>query len=319
MAARPRRDARPYHRSGEHIVAKAMPFLVERVTDPSVPDDVLTPVERTVRGWRDEILEDLGGDTVSAAKRAILDAAVGSKIILSSLDSFLFQLASSGRGMVNRRARHAFRIVNDRMRVADSLVKQLSTLGLDRVERPPVDLGTYLSQRRSSASTAGSGSRQGREDRSRPGIPSTTCGTRLRRCCSLAPLTLPRRRSPTWPPRWATPLRRRPSASTPGGFPGKAAGTSRGSWPSARKGMRRRPFRDGRPDDGSDSEQGRVQARFVTDPSPMAVLGAPGRRDHASPSGAGIGCNSLPRKTNRGASPPPDRVVSREGIEPSTY
>jgi hypothetical protein len=98
---RPRRDARPYQRSGEHIVAKAMPFLVECVTDPAVPETALSPLERTVRGWRDEILEDLGGDTVSAAKRAVLDAAVGSKIVLSSLDAFLFKLASGGRGMVN--------------------------------------------------------------------------------------------------------------------------------------------------------------------------------------------------------------------------
>jgi hypothetical protein len=144
---RPRRDARPYHRSGEHIVAKAMPFLVERVTDPAVPGTALSPLERTVRGWRDEILEDLGGDTVSAAKRAVLDAAVGSKIVLSSLDAFLFALAGSGRGLVNRRGRYAYRIVNDRMRVADSLVKQLSTLGLDKVERPPVDLTAYLASR----------------------------------------------------------------------------------------------------------------------------------------------------------------------------
>jgi hypothetical protein len=96
---RPRRDARPYHRSGEHIITKALPFLVERVGDATVPDHALTPLERTVRGWRAEILDDLGGDTVSAAKRAVLDAAVGSKIILSSLDAFLFQLASSGQGM----------------------------------------------------------------------------------------------------------------------------------------------------------------------------------------------------------------------------
>ena len=151
---RPRRDARTYHRSGEHIVAKAMPFLVERVTDSAVPETALSPLERTVRGWRDEILEDLGGDTVSAARRAILDAAVGSKIILSSLDAFLFQLASSGQGMVNRRGRYAYRIVSDRQRVADSLVKQLSTLGLDRVERPPVDLGAYLASRRSAPAPA---------------------------------------------------------------------------------------------------------------------------------------------------------------------
>jgi hypothetical protein len=57
MAARPRRDARPYHRSGEHIVAKAVPYLIQRVADPNIPDASLTPLERTVRGWRLEILQ----------------------------------------------------------------------------------------------------------------------------------------------------------------------------------------------------------------------------------------------------------------------
>jgi hypothetical protein len=61
---RPRRGARPYHRSGEHIVAKAVPYLVQRVADPNIPDASLTPLERTVRGWRLEILQDLGGDAV---------------------------------------------------------------------------------------------------------------------------------------------------------------------------------------------------------------------------------------------------------------
>jgi hypothetical protein len=64
------------------------------------------------------------------------------------LDNFLYQLANTGQGLVNRRGRFAYRIVNDRMRVADSLTRQLQTLGLDRVERPPVDLSQYLSQRR---------------------------------------------------------------------------------------------------------------------------------------------------------------------------
>ncbi len=159
MATQSRRKRvrrRPYLASGHHIVAKALPLLVERVTDPGVPDERLSPLERAVRGWRDEILMDLGGpETVSAAKRAVLDAAVGSKIILSSLDGFLFELASSGRGMVNRRGRYAYRIVNDRMRVADSLVKQLAALGLDRQERQPLDLGQYL---RSRASASGSDS-----------------------------------------------------------------------------------------------------------------------------------------------------------------
>jgi hypothetical protein len=154
MAPRPRRNTgrRPYHRSGEHIVAKALPFLVERITDPTIAEAALTPLERAVRSWREEILADLGGD-VPAAKRAVLDAAVGSKVILDSLDAFVFELAGSGRGLVNRRSRYAFRIVNDRMRVADSLVKQLATLGLDRQERPPVDLGTYLARRQAPPTT----------------------------------------------------------------------------------------------------------------------------------------------------------------------
>jgi hypothetical protein len=185
MAARSRPKRvrrRQYLASGHLIVAKAAPYLVERVADLRVPDDALTPVERTVRGWRAEILEDLGGDTVSAAKRAILDAAVGSKIILSSLDAFLFQLASSGRGLVNRRGRYAYRIVHDRLRVADSLVKQLATLGLDRVERPPLDLGTYLSATPRGCSTrsrsSGGPSSVARPTRSRSGRASSSPPTR---------------------------------------------------------------------------------------------------------------------------------------------
>ena len=46
---RHRRDARPYQRSGKHIVAKAMPFLVERVKGRRVADDALTSVERGTR------------------------------------------------------------------------------------------------------------------------------------------------------------------------------------------------------------------------------------------------------------------------------
>ena len=60
---RPNRGTRPYHRSGEHIVAKAVPFLVERVKDPRVADEALTPVERGARAWRGEVLHDLGKTT----------------------------------------------------------------------------------------------------------------------------------------------------------------------------------------------------------------------------------------------------------------
>jgi hypothetical protein len=126
---------------------------VERVKDPTVEDEALTPVERVVRAWRAEVLLDLGGpETVSAAKTALVDAALGTRIMLDSLDRYLFELAAQG-GLVNRRNRRAFAIVADRMRVADSLTRQLGAVGLDRVERPPLD----LSQRgRASASASDS-------------------------------------------------------------------------------------------------------------------------------------------------------------------
>jgi hypothetical protein len=127
MPARPpsNRHVRPYHRSGEHVVTKAVPFLVERVKAPRVADDALTPVERGARRWRAEILHDLGGpEAVPAAKLALVEAALGTKIILDSLDRYLFELADIA-GLVNRRDRRACSIIADRMRVADSLTRQL--------------------------------------------------------------------------------------------------------------------------------------------------------------------------------------------------
>jgi hypothetical protein len=149
IPSRPRRNraTREYHRTGAYPVERALPFLVERVRDPRVPDDVLTPVERGARAWRAEVLLDLGGpEAVPAAKLALVEAALGTKIVLDSLDRYLFELAGLG-GLVNRRNRRAYSIVADRQRVADSLTRQLAVLGIDRVERPPVDLGLYLAHR----------------------------------------------------------------------------------------------------------------------------------------------------------------------------
>jgi hypothetical protein len=133
-------------------VSRALPHLMQRVLDPALPETALSLVERAARDWRQQVLDDLGGlDAVSATKRALLDAATGSMILLASLDAYVFELAGQG-GLTNRKHRRVFPVVLDRMRVADSLVKQLATLGLDRVERPPLDLGMYLSARQSSGS-----------------------------------------------------------------------------------------------------------------------------------------------------------------------
>jgi hypothetical protein len=94
-------------------------------------------VERVVRAWRAEVLLDLGGpETVSAAKEALVDAALGTRVMLDSLDLYLFELAAQG-GLANRRNRRACSIVADRMRVADSLTRQLQALGPTEGRRSP--------------------------------------------------------------------------------------------------------------------------------------------------------------------------------------
>ncbi len=139
------RNKRPYQRSGLHLVRKALPYLMERVTDLAIPDETLSPVELAARAWRQEVIADLGGlESVPAARRALLDAATGTKIILDSIDRYLFELAESG-GLVNRRNRKAFAVVQDRMRVADGLARQLQALGMDRQVKT-LDLAQALRQ-----------------------------------------------------------------------------------------------------------------------------------------------------------------------------
>ncbi len=140
-------QTRPYQQHGRHLVTKALPYLIERVKDPAIADDALSPVERAARDWRQEVVADLGGLTaVAAAKLALLDAAVGTKIVLDSLDRYLFALATMD-GLVNRRNRRAFAIVADRMRVADSLARQLAALGMERHAPLVPSLTEYLAQK----------------------------------------------------------------------------------------------------------------------------------------------------------------------------
>jgi hypothetical protein len=82
---------------------------MERVLDPALPETVLSLVERAARDWRQQVLDDLGGlDAVSATKRALLDAATGSMILLASLDAYVFELAGQG-GLANRKHRRVER------------------------------------------------------------------------------------------------------------------------------------------------------------------------------------------------------------------
>lgn len=134
------------------------------MADPAIPDEALSPVEQAARDWRREVVEDLGGpEAVPAATLALLNAATGSKIILDSLDRYIFELAESG-GLVSRRTRKAFAVVADRMRVADSLTRQLQALGLERRSRPAPSLQDYLRARYGQGQEPEDGDRHGDQE-----------------------------------------------------------------------------------------------------------------------------------------------------------
>jgi tetratricopeptide (TPR) repeat protein len=102
--------------------------------------------ERGQRGY------DLGGDSaISAAQRTLVDVAIRTRLYLDHVDAFLMEQPT----LVVRRKRnrhHLMPLVEQRLRLADSLARVLGQLGLERRQKPPIDLTQYLSQRRSPSS-----------------------------------------------------------------------------------------------------------------------------------------------------------------------
>jgi hypothetical protein len=141
----PRNRSRPYSRHGITRLKTAVRHLGLRVIDRR------TTLGKMLAHWRVDLIQDLGGpDAVSTQRAALVDLAVRSKLILDSLDAWLLSQPS----LVNKRTRSVLPIVRERQALADGLARYLQALGLDRVERPPVDLGTYLASRPSAPAPA---------------------------------------------------------------------------------------------------------------------------------------------------------------------
>jgi hypothetical protein len=74
------------------------------------------------------VIADPGGvKAITTTKMALLNASVGSMIILSSIDAYLFELAGAD-GLASCKHRRLFPVVEQRMRIADGLARQLQTL-----------------------------------------------------------------------------------------------------------------------------------------------------------------------------------------------
>jgi hypothetical protein len=135
----PRNRPRLYLRSGFYEAKRALETYGERLLPG--PD---TPLGRALHDWRASLIDDLGGeDAISTQQRAVIDAAVRTKLLLDSVDAFVLGMDSP----VNKSKRALFGIVKDRQGLADALVRYMKDLGLERRQRDVADLATYLAEK----------------------------------------------------------------------------------------------------------------------------------------------------------------------------
>ena len=128
----PEEPSRPYQQHGLHTLSKMLPNVLSRVENEQIASADLHPLEATAREWREAVIADCGGrEILTTAKLSLIHAALGSWILLSSVDAYVMQLVA-GNGVVHRKDRKAWPIVEQRARLADSLAKQLQLIGLDK-------------------------------------------------------------------------------------------------------------------------------------------------------------------------------------------
>jgi hypothetical protein len=110
--------------------------------------DRRTRIGKALQAWRSELISDLGGiEQVSAAKLALVDAAVKSKLILDSIEVWIFEQPT----LVNKRTRGVLPIVLHRNGLVSTLRGLLVDLGLDRRAREVPALGEYLNEKKKAA------------------------------------------------------------------------------------------------------------------------------------------------------------------------
>lgn len=103
--------------------------------------DRRTRVSKALDHWRDQLISDLGGpEQISTQQRAIINVAVKTKLLLDSVDAWLLQQPS----LINLRKRAVHPVVLQRQQLADSLIRAMVQLGLERRAKVLPSLSEYL-------------------------------------------------------------------------------------------------------------------------------------------------------------------------------
>jgi hypothetical protein len=129
--------------SGTYSLRAALKIVSDhaRALDESSWIATLGEAGTLLREFRAEIIADLGGEAnISAMERAIIDMAVRSHLLLSSIDRYLLSLPCP----VNRQRHQAFAILLQRDTLANSLARNLERLGLRRRAREAPSLASYV-------------------------------------------------------------------------------------------------------------------------------------------------------------------------------
>ncbi len=105
--------------------------------------DRRTRVSKALDQWRDQLISDLGGaERISTQQRAIINVALKTKLLLDSIDAWLLQQPS----LINFRKRSVHPVVLQRQQLADSLIRAMVQLGLERRARPVRGLAEILAE-----------------------------------------------------------------------------------------------------------------------------------------------------------------------------
>jgi len=103
--------------------------------------DGRSAIAKRIQELRTALVNDLGGEqAISRQQDIVIGNVLKEHLLLESLDAFIFSMHSP----VNKRSRQLYPVVRERSVIADSLVKHLAMLGLERKLPPAKPLEQFL-------------------------------------------------------------------------------------------------------------------------------------------------------------------------------
>jgi hypothetical protein len=139
---------RQHHNHGLTTLRNAVNELAARGLSPI---DEATETGQALAQWRGELLQDLGGEEcLSTQERYIVDLVTRLRLMLDSIDRWLLEQPT----LINKQRKQVYAAVRERTHMADSVVKNLETLGLKRRAKE-IRLADYLRKGEPTTTTNG--------------------------------------------------------------------------------------------------------------------------------------------------------------------